>query len=265
MNLERGNGNTEDRILEETRTPRRTHDNNSNKHNENVQRESDNMTHNYSTLSPNESTTTLTQDNQTTNHFETERTSQQPPNVQNRTRGTLLQQTLEQYDTSPNKKNESWGACINKLPPTTFRIYFQNINGLQYKSHQTRLQPHLEFMKEKDIAISGFAETNTNWHFKQIKKQITSTCQEIFPLTSIAFSDNRFDPPDRSSYLPGGCMQLATGHWIGRIMETIQDPRRMGRWTGHKLRLREGKTLSIITAYRPAYKTYLTQTNHHVQ
>jgi hypothetical protein len=44
---------------------------------------------------------------------------------------------------------------------------------------------------------------------------------------------------------------LSTGHWTSRIIDEIKDPRRMGRWTGQKFRLREGKTLSIITAYRP--------------
>jgi hypothetical protein len=47
-----------------------------------------------------------------------------------------IQQTIPQYDTTPNKRNEAWGASINRLPPTTFRIYFQNINGLQFKPKQ---------------------------------------------------------------------------------------------------------------------------------
>jgi hypothetical protein len=46
--------------------------------------------------------------------------SQQRPN----TSRPLLQQTIPQYDQTPYKRNESWGASINNLPPTTFRIYF---------------------------------------------------------------------------------------------------------------------------------------------
>jgi hypothetical protein len=115
-------------------------------------------------------------------------------------------------------------------------------------------------MQEKGITITGFSETKTNWHYKNIKKHITSTSQTIFPQSSIAFSDNRFNPPNGSSYLPCGCMQLCTDHWAGRIMGTIQDPRRMGRWTGQKFRLRDGKTLSITTAYRPCQQT-ISDTN----
>jgi hypothetical protein len=72
---------------------------------------------------------------------------------------------------------------------------------------------------------------------------------------SIAFTDNQFNPPEGSPYLPGGCLQLCTGHWTSRIIETISDPRRLGRWTGQKFRLRDGKTLSIITAYRPCQQS----------
>jgi hypothetical protein len=110
-------------------------------------------------------------------------------------------------------------------------------------------------MQETGILISGLSETNTNWHTKNIKKQLSSATQSIYENFSIAFSDNRFNPPDRSAYLPGGCLQLCTGHWTSRIIETIKDPRRMGRRTGHKYRLRDGKTLSVITAYRPCQQS----------
>jgi hypothetical protein len=229
MNIESGSGNTKDQILEGTQTPRQTYKNHINEHDENAQTENIHSTQNKTSHStsnrtalPNNSSTTTTQENsmttqdnptppeeftQNTTAIETNKTGrngQQSPNSQsNNTRRPLLQQILQQYDSSPSKKNKSWGACINKLPPTTFHIYFQNTYELQYKSHQTKLQPHLDFMKEKDIAISGFAKTNTNWHFKQIKKQITATCQETVPFHSVAFSDNHFNPPDRSSYLLG--------------------------------------------------------------
>jgi hypothetical protein len=71
---------------------------------------------------------------------------------------------MPQYDTTPNRKNEAWGVSINNSPPTSFRIYFQNINGLQFKSSQSKWQPHLHYMRDKGISISGLAEANTNWY-----------------------------------------------------------------------------------------------------
>jgi hypothetical protein len=110
---------------------------------------------------------------------------------------TTIQQVIPQYNTTPNRKNESWVASVNNLPPTTFRIYFQNINGLQLRTTQLKWAPHLQFMNEKGISISGFAKTNMNWHHKNIKKQLSITTQSFFQNYSLAFSENRFNPPDR--------------------------------------------------------------------
>jgi hypothetical protein len=120
----------------------------------------------------------------------------------------LIQQTIPQYDTHPVGRNEAWGASINNLPPTTFRVFFQNINGLQFKTNNSKWQPHLNYMKEKGIAISGLAETNSNWHHKYLTKNIITSASSVFNNVSVAFTDSSFNPPDRSSYLPGGCLQI---------------------------------------------------------
>jgi hypothetical protein len=43
-------------------------------------------------------------------------------------------------------------------------------------------------MKDKGITISGLAETNTNWYYKHIKRQISAKTQAVFDNQSIAFS-----------------------------------------------------------------------------
>jgi hypothetical protein len=68
---------------------------------------------------------------------------------------STIQQLLPQYNNNTHKHNEAWGVSINNIPPTTFRIYFQNTNGLQYKTSQSRWKTHLEYMQEKGITISG--------------------------------------------------------------------------------------------------------------
>jgi hypothetical protein len=78
--------------------------------------------------------------------------------------------------------------------------------------------------QEPDENKSGLAETNSNWHHKHLTKNIITNATSIFTNASVAFSNNSFNPPDRSSYLPGGCLQICTGHWIARIIETIHDP-----------------------------------------
>jgi phage/plasmid primase-like uncharacterized protein len=38
-------------------------------------------------------------------------------------------------------------------------------------------------------------------------------------------------------------------HWTSRVLQHIDDPQSMGKWTGFQFRFIDGKTLSIITAY----------------
>jgi hypothetical protein len=82
-------------------------------------------------------------------------------------------------------------------------------------------------LHEKGILISGFAETITNWHHKNIKQNLSIATQSVFNNYSLAFSENRFNPPNHSRYLPGGCLQLCTDHWTSRLIETTKDPRHM--------------------------------------
>jgi hypothetical protein len=110
-------------------------------------------------------------------------------------------------------------------------------------------------MLDNGINISEFMETNSNWNHKQLKKDIKATGSSVFSNSSIAFSYNEFNTPGGSAYLPGGCMQMCTDHWTARIINEIKDPRRMGRWTGHQYRLRDSKTLTVITAYRPCHQS----------
>jgi hypothetical protein len=106
----------------------------------------------------------------------------------------LMQQCMQQYDTTPTKKNESWGASINSTPPTTFRIYFQNVNGLQLRTTESKWKNHLEYMQEKGISISGLAETNTNWKHKNIKNQHNLSLQ-ITPYRSQKIASTHLTGP----------------------------------------------------------------------
>jgi hypothetical protein len=65
-------------------------------------------------------------------------------------------------------------------------------------------------------------------------------------------------------------MQICTNHWTGRIIRLIEDPRKLGRWTGQTYRLKGDRSLTVITAYRPCrYSTTnllkATQTVHRQQ
>jgi hypothetical protein len=150
----------------------------------------------------NPETTILNSQSQQENQEEAQPQQENQEEDRGTRRPQWIQHILNQYDSSPVKRNESWGASINNVPPTVFGIYFQNINGLQHKTSNSRWQPHLEYMKQKGISISGLAETNSNWHHKNLTRQIRVNARNVFNNSSVVFAENSFNPPDRSAYLP---------------------------------------------------------------
>jgi hypothetical protein len=109
-------------------------------------------------------------------------------------------------------------------------------------------------MKEHECDIFGYAETNTNWQYCNTKQKINQIIHKQFPNSSTKLSNNRFNPNITDRYQPRGTIQSCTGYWTSRLITSIHDPRRMGRWSGQKFRLEGDRTLTIITAYRPCKK-----------
>ena len=150
--------------------------------------------------------------------------------------------------------NDSWGSSMESKDPNSTQIFFQNINGLTSDGDIDKWKGIVKVMHEKECDIFGLAETNTNWRYYDIKNNIDQHCNEQFNHSRTSFSDNRFNPNSDHRYLPGGCLQSCTQHWTSRVIESIHDPRKMGRWTGQRYRLNNMYTLTVMTAYRPCTK-----------
>lgn len=51
------------------------------------------------------------------------------------------------------------------------------------------------------------------------------------------------------SFQPGGTATIITNNYVGHIDKQIQDTTGLGRWSGFRLKRKNNKHLSIITAY----------------
>jgi hypothetical protein len=161
---------------------------------------------------------------------------------------------IQQHLSKKPIPNDYWGSSMDTHDKNCFRIFFQNINGLTSGESLEKWTEIVTTMQEKKCKIFGLAETNTNWNYSNIRTNISSIINKQIPNSTISLSNNRFNPADTSRYQPGGTLQSCTGYWSSRIIEQINDPRKMGRWSGHTFRLKANKTLSVITAYRPCKK-----------
>ena len=148
----------------------------------------------------------------------------------------------------PQNGNTAIGDNIDPIDDNkTFRIYYQNVNGISASKGTSKWNEINETMTRHKVALFGLTETNIEWnkyknqlimksvlrrHFKQATMQ-TST-------TTMKFADD---------YKPGGTCTVTANIWTGRILTTIADNTGQGRWSGTIIRA-HWYNIAIITAYR---------------
>jgi hypothetical protein len=70
----------------------------------------------------------------------------------------MVQQIIPQHLEGNPAINTTWGASMDIPNPKATRIYFQNINRLQFVSPTNWWEPHLAVMKDRGISIPGFVQ-----------------------------------------------------------------------------------------------------------
>jgi hypothetical protein len=160
------------------------------------------------------------------------------------------------FETS-ERSNDRWGDTIDAKEENTTRIYFQNINSLSLSTKNDKLKSVMKCCNEQNCDILGLAETNANWKRRNLRQQTRLAARQWNKHSSIAFSNNKTVADD---YLPGGTMQMATGQWSCRIEKELSDENNKGRWSGHKYRLQEDKSIFVLTAYRCCKQTAIETT-----
>ena len=162
---------------------------------------------------------------------------------------TSQQSTTHTHIPSDSPGNVPWGDSINFKHQHTFRLYFQNINGIQLHLPEKWENIIKTSMEEMHSDIVGFCETCLNWKLPHIRKQLQQlNTKYLKTKINITHSNNRTH--STSSFLPGGTLLATKGHWTGRIQEHLHDPHHMGRWTGTKYILQQNRHLYVLSAYR---------------
>jgi exonuclease III len=156
---------------------------------------------------------------------------------------------LLQTSLSTTKENHPFGDLIS-TPKTegTIRIYFQNVNSIYKFQSWNTLQEAISSLKEFEVDIFGFAETNVKWNLR-LKNQIQRIIQRYYKIlqTTTSCSTER----SRTVYQPGGTMTATSSKYTGRIRGIITDHSNMGRWSGFTLSSNFQHDLHIITVYQP--------------
>ena len=144
------------------------------------------------------------------------------------------------------KDNVHWGDLPTAVEDEHVRVWFQNIQGLPWKSSD-KFNQVMTTMKDRDVTIMGFNEPNVTWT-KQRVSEYQGITRKHFGHGHLRGSESGIKFP--SQHKPGGTLTVATGKWTARITESGSDPRGLGRWSFIRLQSPK-RSLVIITAYRP--------------
>ena len=165
----------------------------------------------------------------------------QPPLIQHT-------QPILTFDTN-TQSNHAWGDNIHNKPKKTFRLYFQNVNGIQPRKTERWSNILQSIFPTYKADIAGLCETGINWHNPLLRNKLKTTSK--YKLKTQIHLHHSFNLADSyTNFLPGGTLHMTQGHWVGRRMLELNDPHSMGRWSGTQYRLQEGKTMYVISAYR---------------
>jgi hypothetical protein len=97
--------------------------------------------------------------------------------------------------------------------------------------------------------IIALSETNTEWHKHELRNNTDKLLIKDFgaAITEYGTSSDKFKT---SNYKPGGTLCSALGPWAHRECASGRDKTGCGRWKYLTYIAREGKKITVISAYR---------------
>jgi hypothetical protein len=170
----------------------------------------------------------------------------------------MSQDRSEQDDTDPAEKtqnnrrkgDEIWGDRISTKHNKIIRISFQNIRGFGKDKESIQAESIRQFIEEYDIDTYLMAEVNVNWRIVGKRNSIWDISRRWFERQKVSAAYNQRDR-SCNTYQPGGTAIISKGELSTRVIETGQDPKRLGRWTWTLFRGKHNTKTRIISVYVP--------------
>jgi hypothetical protein len=156
--------------------------------------------------------------------------------------------TQSQNETIDTTDLQFWGHPLPFTKPANhMRLILQNPNGLDAQAHYRKLDLFARNMTAYQADVACLPETNTNWKKPRLKHEYYSTLQKHFKHHRLVTATSQATAAH--SYLPGGTATIVTNEWTGRLTDTGDDPRGLGRWSYIRTKGKSEQRLLVVTAY----------------
>jgi exonuclease III len=159
---------------------------------------------------------------------------------------------IEAKLSSPNfKDNHPWGddLCLAK-PPNTFRLYYQNINGIKLDDRGGDLASFLTTFSELQCDVVGLCKIKLDVLKYKVRQIISTAIRQQFKSARHAATTSPI--PFETDYKPGSMMTMSFGSPVSRFQSKYEDP--LGRWSTLSFNAKKGMVVHFITVYQDVHK-----------
>ena len=108
----------------------------------------------------------------------------------------------------------------------TIRLYFQNVEGLKLSQGDADTILMSKFLRDNDVSIFGFVETNTEWLNYSIKQRVYKNFKKLWASMKWATSTSATMFP--GIHKPGGTCTVASGRLASHV-SSINSDKQLGR------------------------------------
>jgi hypothetical protein len=153
---------------------------------------------------------------------------------------------MSSLDSSAAEDDWIGNASPTDKPTTTFRIAFNNINGLGSQQYEHSIQQLVESQSPLGIDLLAIIEHFLNTEQPRVRNTLQRSLQQNF-LGRYVLQINSGQMQTTSAYLPGGPATLLVDRIVGRLESNGRGGDTMGRWNCVTLRRQKQKPLTLCT------------------
>ena len=167
------------------------------------------------------------------------------------TQTPLLYQTDIQGNTIEKQDLEAFGDTMGRKEANVFRIMFQNIHNLPLSSHVNRSRQVIDCIATQELDVFLMTEVGLCWSKLSAYDQWHERTMGRLAQHKSVFRYNTTELHQTTAIQHGGVGVCTTDEGVNRVINTGGDLSGLGRWAWVRLQGKAGRTIRIITAYRP--------------
>ena len=139
------------------------------------------------------------------------------------------------------------GDAIPPKSDSTFRLFYNNVNGLSHYDKYRTLHKTLDHLQSLQPDLLSFTEPNLAFEQTATRFDVLKVIKRHLPSSRLICSSSAI--PSLSPYKPGGSMMISTKSINCRITKQFTDP--LGRWTYVSFSKKQSSFVTFITVYKP--------------